>query len=86
MIRIGGGVDRTQLEDEVREIGRRLAFIVDELIGVRLALDPSVDRPREGIPGRRFAHRERLGHLQRQLWRESRQPLPLLLEALRPLL
>jgi hypothetical protein len=58
------GIYSAQLDHEVRKFPGRLAFIVNELIGIRLAVDPSVDRPREGVRARRVALPNRLGDSQ----------------------
>src|ERR671912_274619 len=50
------GICSAQLDYELREIPGRLAFIVDEIIRIRLTLDPLVDRPGEGVRARGVAH------------------------------
>ena len=43
------GIYSAQLGNELRKISGRLTFIVDELIRIRLAVDPPVDCPRERV-------------------------------------
>ena len=45
--RYPGGIDTGQLGHELAKVLGCLAFVVNEVVRVRLALDPSVDRPRE---------------------------------------
>ena len=83
-LRRSGDGDLTQFADEPSQVLGRLAFICDELLGVRLDVDPAVDGPGEGVPVRRIALRHRLGDPQRQARCELRQPVALPLQGLGP--
>ena len=58
------GIYPAKLDHELRQILGRLVVIVNELIGVRLAVDPSINRPREGVRARRVSLAQRLGDVQ----------------------
>ena len=60
-----GGLYPTQPGHEPRKIDGRLLFIPDELVRIRLAIDPLVDRPRELLPVRGVAHGHRFRNPQR---------------------
>jgi hypothetical protein len=71
-----GGVDGLERADETRNVFDR----VGHRLGRRLAFEPLVDGPPERIPMGRLGARERDGDLERQLGREARKPLELLLQ------
>lgn len=59
--------DRTctpQLQDELGEICGREALVIDQVVRVRLALDPAVDRPGVGVRARRAPLCDRPRHLE----------------------
>ena len=81
-----GGIYPTQLERRTAARSRAAwSFIVDEFLRIRLAVDPPVDRPGEGVGARRIALPNRLGNPQRQVRSELREPMPLLLQVPCPL-
>ena len=74
------GIGPAQSGHEPGQVTGGLALVRDQLIGVRLAVDPPVDRPGPGIPLSRAAPGHRLGDAQRQARREPRQPVALRLQ------
>ncbi len=75
--RCTGRVDVAQRVHERGETDGRLLQIVDRAVGV-LARQPLVDGPCEGIALGRMPHRQLHRNRERQVRRESRQPLRLL--------
>ena len=78
--RPGSRIDPAQLGHELRKIPGRLVLIIDELIRIRPAVDPPVDRPGEGVPALRVTAGDWLGDPQRQVRSQLRQPVPLPLQ------
>jgi hypothetical protein len=78
------GIYLAQLGHEPREIPGRLLLVVDEIVRIRSAVDPPVDRPGEGVRARGMALSDRLRHPQRQVWGELREPAPLFFQVLFP--
>ncbi len=79
-----GRVDAPKLMDEAGEIGGRLALVGDQSGGIRLALDPAIDRPGKRITARRTTLPNRFGDSQGQVWHQRREPAQLLLEVGHP--
>ena len=76
--RAAGGVDPLQRSYELRERDRRLAKIRDALDDRVLAWEPSADRPMPWVALGGHPLRERHRDSKRQMRRQSRQPLMLL--------
>ena len=67
---------------ELGEVDRCLPRVGDAVgVGV-LAVDPPIDRPVPGVAVPRLSHHERLGHREREEWRDLWQPRVLLLDLL----
>jgi hypothetical protein len=82
--RIGDNVEPSKRGNESGEVVGRLLLVADRRIGVRLALNPAIDRPPQWIALGRATLADRLRNGQWQVRRQPGEPLQFLLEMSRP--